>query len=440
MPPQVPTTDCQNPTFCFAEHPLRARLAEEVHARPYEALQMPVRVSHLAVINGEQAQGADWAHLQGLCGRAGIVPPLADDLCFTADFDDFRLRWERHTEFSTYTFYIFGSFTDPFAETAISRVPVDWLESLPGLVLAACHLAADGILRDGAEMQSLFAGHPVVGSKVVSGAAELFTDFYLHDDGFGRILIYDLGLTAGQTGRLIQRLTEMETYRAMALLAFPAARRLGPQLTQLDSTLTQIVAAMAGPPGETADRQLLDRLITLAAEAEHRGAEHGYRFSAARAYYGLVAKRIQDLREERITGMQTIIEFMDRRLGPAMSTIDSIVHRHASLSQRIARAADLLRTRVDIALDEKNRDLLRSMDRRAALQLRLQETVEGLSVVAISYYLLGLLGYLAKGMKAIGLHLDTDLVGMIGLPVVAGLVMLGVRRVRNAIGHGKDEA
>ncbi|HIJ64048.1 MAG TPA: DUF3422 domain-containing protein [Rhodospirillaceae bacterium] len=430
MTSELPAAD---PSFPLAEHPLRRRLADEVHARPYQPLRAPVRVSHLAVSSGEQAEGGELAHLEALCGQAGIAPPPAGAIHFTGDFAGFRLRWERHTEFSSYSFHRPEGFADAFAATALGAVPASWLAGIPGQVLAAVHLAVDGTRRDADDLAGIFAGHPVIGSKVVGGAAEVFTDFHLHGDGFGRILVYDQGLTPGQTGRLVQRLLEIETYRAMALLAFPAARRLGPQLTVLDRALTDIVAAMAGPVGETADRQLLARLIDLAAEAEHRGAEHSYRFSAAKAYYGLVCKRISDLREERLTGMQTINEFMDRRLGPAMSTVESTTARHAGLSRRIARAADLLRTRVDIALDENNRELLRSMNRRAALQLRMQETVEGLSVVAISYYLLGLLSYAAKGAKAAGLHIDSDLVVLAGLPVVAGLVALGVRRLRRAI-------
>ena len=44
-------------------------------------------------------------------------------------------------------------------------------------------------------------------------------------------------------------------------------------------------------------------------------------------------------------------------------------------------------------------NLLGAMNRRQQLQLRLQATVEGLSVAAITYYIVGLVGYAAKGLK-----------------------------------------
>ncbi|HLN25142.1 MAG TPA: DUF3422 domain-containing protein [Patescibacteria group bacterium] len=429
----MPPTDCIAPAFRFREHPLRRALADEVHARPYEYLCPPVRVSHLAVPVGDQPPGAWRTHVEALCAHFEVPPPPPGAIHFAADFGAFRLRWERHTEFSTYTFHRFGAFDAPFAETALDLAPTDWLAELPGQVLVATHVALDDVRRSAEDLTSMFFGHPLVGCQVVSGAAEAFTDFRVHHDGFGRILVYDRGLTHGQAGRLVQRLLEIETYRAMALLAFPIAREVAPQLTRMDDELAEIIQVMGGPAGDDEDRQLLARLTGLAALGERLGAHHSFRFSAARAYSALVRKRIEELREQRIPGLQTITEFMGRRLAPAMKTVEYTAERHDNLSRRVTRAGDLLRTRVDIALEEKNRDLLKSMNRRAELQLRLQETVEGLSVVAISYYLIGLISYIAKGLKAAGLHFDSDLAPLAALPVVAGMVALGVRRLRRAI-------
>jgi len=414
----------------FIEHPARRRVSDEMHARPFALLQAPVRLSHLAILSDK----ADPA-LLSLCDRLGIAAPESVPPQFAAEFKGGWLRWERHAEFSSLTVGRSGAFDEPFAETALALLPVDWLETLPGGVVAAAHIAMDATLRSAEDMAVMFAGHPVVGSTMVGGRAEAFTDLHLHDDGCGRILIYDQGLTAGQAGRLTQRLLEIETYRALALLALPQAREASADLAKAAPQLKTIMAALAGPEeGPGADRELLGWLTMLAAQVEHLGAANSYRFSAARAYAALVWKRLDELREVRIAGMQTFSEALGRRFTPAIDTIDHCSNRIEALAQHISRAGDLLRTRVDIALEEKNRDLLKSMDRRAALQLRLQETVEGLSVVAISYYLLGLIGYIAKGLKAAGLHIDSDLSAMAALPIVVGAVIIGVRRLRRAIG------
>ncbi|MBY0431738.1 MAG: DUF3422 domain-containing protein, partial [Rhodospirillales bacterium] len=300
----------------------------------------------------------------------------------------------------------------------LELVPRDWLESLPGECLVALHVAVEARERGTEELARFFDGNLIMGSEVLSGAARAWTDFRMHD-GFGRFLVADHGLLPGQAGRLVQRLLEIETYRMMALLAFPLARETQPRISTVDAGLSEIIHRMAEGTAGDSDRALLERLTALAADVERISAATTYRFSASRAYYGLVERRIRELREERLAGTQTIGEFMERRLGPAMATCLSTAERHEALSRRIARAGDLLRTRVDIALEEKNRDLLLSMNRRAALQLRLQETVEGLSVVAIA--------------KAAGVPINPDLAVFLGFPVLVAMIWLGVKRLRKAI-------
>jgi uncharacterized membrane-anchored protein len=427
----MPPADAIAAMPTLVEHPLRRALADEMHARPFELLRPPLRISHLAVTAGEDGR----AHLEALCLRHGLAAPEPGAIHFSVELAGLRLRWERHTEFSSFTLYRFGAFEAPFDGTALDLLPEDWLAGLPGRVVVAAHLALDGVRRSAEDLSAAFAGHSLIGATLAGGAAEAFTDLHLHGDGFSRVLIYDQGLTPGQAGRLTQRLLEIETYRVLTLLALPLARDASARLAGVGPDLAAIMAGLAEPDeGATADRELLARLTALAAQVEQLAAANSFRFSAAKAYGALVWKRVEELRESRIAGMQTFSEALGRRFAPAINTIEHAADRTEALAQHVARAGDLLRTRVDIALEEKNRDLLKSMNRRAALQLRLQETVEGLSVVAISYYLLGLLGYTAKGLKAAGLHLDSDLTVLVGLPVVAGMVALGVRRLRKAIG------
>lgn len=426
--------------FPVREHALRRVLAGEVHARPFEVLAVPVRVSYLAVLHDEGCDAAaERAHLAQLLTPHGAEAPGEGTTHFSRDLGALRLRFERHNEFSTYTFLRFDAFDHPYAVTALDLVAPDWLAGLPGKAITAMHLAVDRVERAPESLAALFDGNGVVGSLVVGAAAEIWTDFRLHADGFGRLLVRDLSLSSAQIGRLVQRLLEVETYRMMALLAFPVARRATLEITRIDRDIATIIATLADPAIRQNDRALLERLTGLAAEAERLDAATSFRLSAARAYYAIVNQRIAELREQRVPGVQTVAEFMDRRLAPAMKTCESAAERQEVLAGRISRTGDLLRTRVDIALEEKNSDLLRSMNRRAKLQLRLQETVEGLSVVAISYYLLGLVGYAAKGLKAAGLGINTDIAALVSLPVIIGTVVLMVRRLRRAVGTGGEE-
>ncbi len=244
--------------------------------------------------------------------------------------------------------------------------------------------------------------------------------------------MFDVHLTSRQAGRMLQRMLEIETYVMLALLTFPLARGLLQVLAASDRRLEEITTRMAEsvPADEPA---LLDQLTRLAAEIEHSVSSTHYRFGAARAYYALVERRIDELRELRIEGVQTFREFTEHRLAPAMNTCESVARQQGAMSQRIDRASQLLRTRVEVTREQQNQALLASMDRRAKLQLRLQQTVEGLSVAAVTYYAVGLIGYLAKAGKALGVALNPDLVMAAAVPVVALLAALGVRHIRSTV-------
>ena len=419
------------------EHPERPSLAGEVHARPPEVVDAPARASHVAVLIDADARTREREHLAALCLRHGIEPPDAGASHFRAEFGAVRLKWERHGEFSDYLCIVGGAGPRPFAEPAAAALPDGWLAGIPGTTIAAAHvefLAGVAEPADAAELAAHFAGHMAAGSRIADGAATVYTDFRIHDDGFSRCLVFDRQLTRGQAGRTLQRLTEIEAYRMLALLALPIARRQTPRLLQIERELAALTDGIARGGGD--DERLLHELTRLAAEVESGVAASEFRFGACRAYDGLVMRRIAELRETRLPGVQTIEEFMTRRYAPAVATCHTAAQRLVGLSERIARASNLLSTRVDIARERQNQALLSSMNRRARLQLRLQQTVEGLSVAAIVYYMAGLVGYLTKGLKAGGLKLEPDLVVGLAVPALALLALLAVRRARR---HAAEE-
>lgn len=415
-------------------HPQRFVLHNEVHARASLILELPVRASHLALLLSTDERIQERKHLAALCERFGITPPKQDADHFSAALDSFRIRWGQHGEFSTYTFYVQDSPEDPFSEPALTKVPVDWLAMLPGKVMAAIHAAIIVKPANKSDLQAVsgyFEGNPLIGSKVTGGAASAFTDFRIHADGFSRFLIIDHHLTPEQAGRLLQRLFEIEVYRVMALLAFPIARRLGPELKKADRQLYAITSAMSQPDRD--DAELLDELTHLAAEVENHISSSHFRFGAANAYYQIMEQRLEDLREVRIQGIQTLSEFIGRRMEPAIRTCRSTARRFTLISERVSNAGQLLRIRVDIIIERQNQALLTSMDLRAKMQLRLQETVEGISVVAITYYSAGLVGIIAKAVYAAGWPINPELAVGLSLPFIMAAVILAIRRIHRMI-------
>jgi uncharacterized membrane-anchored protein len=419
------------------ESALRRPLSNEVHARPFVKLTAPERVSHLAMLTGEDGATGDYQHLVALCERYGIAPPPAETNHIILDFGDFRLKWERHTEFCSYTFLVNRRIgTDPFASPALAEVPAEWVAAMPGELLVAVNVVVEA--RDAPErppdtVPPLLTTDNFAASRVSGGAATAFMDFSIDENGFGRIFVRDHGLKPRQAGRLVQRLLEIETYRMLALTALPLAHKYGRKLSDLGTQLSRIAGSIGEISNLQEERRLLSELTTLWAETERIAAETSYRFSAANAYYQLVQRRIRTLREERVEGFQTFAEFMERRMAPAMSTCEAVRERQDTLSKRVNRTSTLLRTRVDIQLEEQNVGVLHSMDKRAKLQLRLQQTVEGLSVAAISYYTVGLIGYFADGVSAFGVMVPVEIIMGVATPLVAGTAFLAMRRVRKVI-------
>lgn len=409
-------------------------LNNEVHARPYQLMSSPMRVSHIALLSNDHEQ--EIKAISSLCDHFGVTRPNSDSNFFIADFPLFQMRWERHTEFSTYTLAEPVNSDQPFAESALSKLPENWLAELPGEVLTSLNLELVRNLDEEltlVDLHKLFSSNTVAGSVVSSGAAIVWTDFNIHGDGFNRVLIEDKDLRQRQAGRLVQRILEIETYRMLALLSLPLARKFSLELSRSDTELARLTQQVSGLWKIEEEQKLLEELSRIAANVEHIAANTGYRFSATNAYYGLVNRRITELREQRIDGVQTFQEFMERRLTPAVRTCESVSERVNSLSNRISRVSDLLRTRININLEAQNRDLLHSMDKRAAVQLRLQEMVEGLSVVVLSYYGVGLIGYMLKGLKQLNINVNTDLAIGISVPLVALTVYMGLRLTRRRL-------
>jgi uncharacterized membrane-anchored protein len=423
-------------------HPLRRALHDEVHARPPLSLPTPSRLTCLALMSSADEVAKEIALLGELAVQHGLPSPKGEAGHCVIEAPGFRLKWERHTEYSRYVISVDGAGSRPFAEPATASLPRDWLERLPGQMLYAGHAEVvpggtawgEGFATTSNES---FGGRALVGSLIAGGLATVLTDFRIDEQGFSRLLLIDRGMTPAQCGRAVQALLEVDTYRLLALLAFPVARELSPQLARDERELSSIANELVHID-KTQEPVLLERLTRLQAEIERYEADHHYRFGAAEAYHEIVQRRLEQLREERVDSLQTLQEFMERRLAPAMNTCVAVMARMESLSQRVTRATQLLSTRIEITREGQNQQLLESMNQRAAAQLRLQGTVEGLSVAAVTYYIVGLIGYLAQGLDGLSFLPSAGVITATSIPVVAILVALGVRRIRRAVERQVD--
>jgi uncharacterized membrane-anchored protein len=428
--------------FLPQEDALRRELHNEVHARPSARVRLPALIVYVAVLNAGVSREQEWAHLRLLPGHADLSLESLQGNFLRLRCDHFTVKWERHTEFTRYSIVQSLPENADWGADGPALAPhvatgTEWLRGLPGQTIGAIHLGmlqtdlADPDLM--AKAQAWLGEGTVLASRMGNTTEGLphsciLTHFQIGADGFERMLVLAPdGTTEARAGRISQRLLELETYRLMALRGLPVAKNLSAMLSAAETQLADITGLLESK-GET-DQALLDLLVSLAARIERATAEHGFRFSATRAYDTLVSQRLAELRERPISGTQTLGEFMQRRLSPAMATVQATEKRLASLAERVSRSSALLRTRVDIATEAQNQVLLEKLTKGQTLQLRLQSTVEGLSIAAISYYVVSLLLYGAKALHAAGMPIQPE----VAVGVLVPLVLWGVWRTTRKI-------
>ena len=418
------------------DHPLRYDLVNELHARPFPVLTVPCSAAFIAIKepedNATRDRARDRAHLLDLLDRHATAHPKPDATHFSGPIGRSELKWESHTEFVTYSAFTPGLSARPFDPFDAEVFPEDWLLAAPGKRVASVLVRVEEMPQHEAallaKLEDWFVAESLAVARVVEGAAVVASDFRIDPAGHMRFAVFVRPDTEPRrVGRIVQRLCEIETYRAMSMLGLIRARELGAELNRLDPRLSALMSALNAE--ERRPEAALHELLTIAAELERLAVGVSFRFGATLAYEAIVTQRVTSLREERVDGRQIFGEFMMRRYDPAMRTVKSTDTRLKSMADRAQRAAELLRTRVDVERSGQNQALLASMDRRADLALRLQHTVEGLSVVAISYYAVSLAGYVAGPLlEDWGVEKPWVLAGL--TPLVIAAVWIMVRRIR----------
>ncbi len=431
------------------DHPQRAQLYSELHARPAAIIEMPALVVLIAVLNDGVSRNDELAHLQRLPHQAQLGLNDLESNFLRIQFDQYSLKWERHTEFTRYSIVLplpqdthLGQNPDQLRSAL--QLDAGWLNTIPGQTLAAVDLwmlsapwdDKAGLLdaaKQWMQAEPSAQNTPLLASLLGRDSHTMaLCDFQLRSNGSERMLV--LAPAHGsplRAGRVAQRLLEIETYRLMALRGLPEAKQLSPQLTLWESQLAQLTVDLVNQ--SLPDEPLLGNLVALAAAVEKAITTHAYRFSATQAYNDIVRQRLAEIREQSVASTQTLGAFLHRRLDPAMATVSATQRRLAELSQRIARTSALLRTRVDIATEKQNQQLLEKLSRGQQLQLRLQATVEGLSIAAVSYYAVSLLQYASKALKAAGVPINPEIATGALIPLVIAVVWYAMRRVHRTL-------
>lgn len=416
------------------DHPLRYELTNELHTRPFPSMAAPGTVLFLALKQSTEVgrdADADRALLTKLLDRFGAKHPQPEATHYSGALGKHYLKWEQHTEFVTYTLFRDGLSERAFDPADFDAFPADWMGAIDHLRMTSLIVRVEPRGNDEEikeKVQEWFVPESVALSAMLDGAVVAGGDFRIDTAGHLRFALFvRKGTGHRRIGRAIQRICEIETYKTMSMLGFAKAKDMASDLNRNGTELTSLISQM--PQAGHGAGEALNALLKVTAELESLSANSAYRFAATKAYEAIVNQRVEVLREERFQGRQTFREFMMRRYDPAMRTVKSTEERLNAMTNRATRAGNLLRTRVDVERSAQNQSLLESMDRRADLQLRLQRTVEGLSVVAISYYAVSLAAYILYPFAGILQMSKGTLTALVTLPILL-LVWWAIRRIR----------
>lgn len=434
------------------DHPERYRLNDELHARPPVALWPNEHVLYLALVDTAGKRLQEEVLIRDLCDSLGgqACPLLqgnniefdvavdSDKTASGAEALRFRVKYERHSEFSSWWFFQQTAGNDVLAPPAFFCNLDQWIHRLPGKLLVSMNIRACQIDQFPSvhDISPYFAGNTVIGGLIAHDTGAAYTDFRIDTAGRSRMLFLNRRMGSRQAGRQLQGLVEIETYRMMALLTLPEVQEAFPILSQEEQALIEVSRQLASSANAETDQSrdllLQQEISRISSAIEALSSRTQFRLSASDAYVELVQKRIADLNETNLSGIQGFGEFMERRLLPAMKTCRTFAQRLRETSHRVSRISQLLQTRVEIAREAQNSQLLASMEQRSKHQLHLQQAVEGLSIVAISYYGIGIAGYVFKAMKTMGLLHDVELATGIATPLILLSVAFMTRKIRNS--------
>ena len=415
----------------FKEYRLRPELLGELHARPFEKMDVPRRVFLMAFLTNAESAKADRAEIEKICISHAISPPLPTANYHIMNLGKWTVRWEQHNEFTTYRWDVEDDAFDEKGNDLGERLLDELNFSAPGDLIVATEIKITKNSFALEDYQKMFDPASLCVIEADRGRARIASDFQADLKGFTHFVVEDHGLGPYRVGALVQRLLEVETYRLLALMGLPVAKKAMPVVNAAQVGLADLTMAISNAKTMEDNHALLKKLTDLAAALEAQAATTSYRFAASQAYYDIVLARLATMHENPVDGARRFSSFFKRRLTPAVATCKTVEERQNGLSRKLMRTAELLRTRIQFELEQQNRDLLKSMNQRAKLQLRLQQTVEGLSVAAVSYYIVGLVKYAADGLYKydLTLGLSPTILTALSVPLVIGMIWYITRRI-----------
>ncbi len=422
------------------------QIHREMHARVSVPVTAPCRIRHSAYLlpgDGRAGDGAVRQRFEEIAGRLGIARDAirwgersGEVTRVLPRGKSLRVVWELHSEFYSFTTYHSAG----QAASADEAVEPFTFPALPALGEKLVDL--DLLVVPGLELGDVLPSflHPgtIYGGRVLQGGARVWSTFQVDENGQGRTVIGAGELPPGRLGRLVRRLVEIENYYHLILLPLQEYRTQEAALHAMERGIAlrseDIAAELASREADPqSEHRWLVYLTRDLAELIGLTERMRYRLSAADSYYAIFEERLHWLREETGAGYQSIEEFLRARIGPAIRSYRNFIERADSLAGQLTSLGNMMRTRVNLNMEVQSLQTLKVLNRRVELQLLLQRTVEGLSIIVLAYYFTGLAGHVVHALASLWpLPLPEPVLTALTIPVWLALgwgVTLRIKRL-----------
>lgn len=417
-------------TVQLIDHPDRSAAVAELHLRPMPPLYPPCDLIQLVRLPAAGERDFIRAAVAARSGRE-----FASDTRHAAGrIEGCDWSWEEHSEAATMTLVL------PLGgPSSVRDQLVGWIADMPGGIIRATRIRILATDEDACRELENAAFEPgeLVGGRI--GSLLFWSDFRVRlDEGLGLAIIAANATPAPDLGRLVRQFQELGNYRNLALRGLTEVRRHSATLAAIEEELARTSAELGDCE---ADQRTLESLMGLSAQCQALRTLVSYRLGATAAYGQVVIDRLHALAPDKIAGLQTLSEFTERRLLPALRTCEAFGRRLEGAAMGVERATTMLRTRIELIVQQQNLALLRSVDRSAARQVAMQRLVEGLSAVALSYYAISLIEMMARSAQAHGLILlDSGTLGALAVVPLLLTIALALRARSRRIDRGLDDA
>lgn len=409
-------------------HPLRKRLHNELHSRPSIYFDGPAHVYHFVLTDADDTWHALLLHVDPqACSRVDEISPHG-----FMSFETGTLKWEKHTEFFTMTLVMpyCGEYNRwPELPEALGSILAEYQTS----IITAIQILVENESEWAGDVSKYGMTDPA-GSNIGGGDATAWSDFKLCKRDLTRVLLLNRRLNAYRLGRMVRRFLEIETYRMMASLTLPLAQSVSVQVTLYDKELARLSDRNSDMDSNNAQSLLAD-ISVLSANIVRTTVHSRQRFSATEAYSRIVFERIGELRETHVGDCQRLGVFIERRFRPTVRYCAATDQRLCSLGQNVANLGDLLQARVQVEVEQQNCEILSSLNSRAQAQIKIQKAVEGLSIIAITYYVLSLVKILYEAMRNVGVYLPVKSATLAASPLIILIILFVTRRVISVKKH-----